>query len=62
MKPPSRLPHPHQHAPLVHPARPGAAKINLQLLAAAFVRAVSRRPREIAPAPVQLRLEEGRQQ
>lgn len=56
----SNLPHPHAQAPLVHPARQGASRINLQILAAAFVRAISRRPApkpKPRPRPEQTRLE-----
>ena len=56
MKPP-RLLHPHQHAPLAHPALKSASRINLQLLAAAFVRAILRREREQAAPEKQLKLE-----
>lgn len=54
----TKLPHPHQHAPLVHPARPGGGRINLQLLTAAYMRAILRRTTEAAPEqPKQQRLE-----
>lgn len=53
----TKLPHPHQHAPLVD-IRVDEGRRNLQLLTAAYMRAILRRTTEAAPKqPKQQRLE-----